>query len=464
MISSGKHSLPKKDPFITFIYLFWGILIFLLLAWFSISLKDTWRNAQGFEYEWVAQSLANGFGYSFDAQHRWLFPELNSSSDTGHYPTAWVEPGYPLIMAGAFNLFGERARLLLVLLQTSFWFITALVIAYLSAAIFNLWTGFLAGLLLVITPATRIAAQGYLGNVMLAGLLASVSALLILWSLEKVSSRRGMLLGLALGLATLVHGALFLFLPASVVLILLARDAPFRRRWRAVLALLITTLVVISPWIARNFVVFDRFVPLRNGYGFNTYIGNPPLVELYRPPFQACPVPADKALQVAGPWAAVQATRQIEIQRALYARAYQCVQGTSGASYALLDEAERDQQYLKGTINFILDQPVLWFEITIFKALLFLAGTPFRGIISLLASLGVLLGMHNRKSNVLSLLVFVYMVPYSIALPFFYRYRYPVEPLILVLASSTLIYVLMLVFRKSGLIPRPLLPQGGERE
>jgi 4-amino-4-deoxy-L-arabinose transferase-like glycosyltransferase len=168
----------------------WAILLFLVLTWFLIDLKGTWRNAQGYEYEWVAQSLANGFGYSFDAQHRWLFPDLNASPDNRYYPTAWVEPGYTLIMAGIFKLFGQEGRLVLIIIQTILWYITALIIVYLAMRVFNFWTGILAGLLLVFTPAIRVVAQQSLGNVMMAGLMVMCFCALILWCLEKVSPLR----------------------------------------------------------------------------------------------------------------------------------------------------------------------------------------------------------------------------------------------------------------------------------
>jgi hypothetical protein len=171
------------------------------------------------------------------------------------------------------------------------------------------------------------------------------------------------------------------------------------------------------------------------------------MVETYRPEFQACKFPAEKEVKVSGPWEAVQASKKIEVQRAFYQRAYQCIESTKVADYHLLNEAERDQEYLNETIDFILERPILWIEVTFYKSLLFFWGSSGRFILSILAVLGALLAIKNRKSVILLILIFAYSVSYSLALPFFYRYRYPIEPLILILASSTIIFIIQFFYR-----------------
>jgi hypothetical protein len=40
------------------------------------------------------------------------------------------------------------------------------------------------------------------------------------------------------------------------------------------LAAILGAIVVISPWITRNYETFHRFIPVRSGYGLELYIGN----------------------------------------------------------------------------------------------------------------------------------------------------------------------------------------------
>ena len=432
----------------TSFYLIWGTLVLILIVSLLFTQRDTLRNAKGHEYEWVAQSISSGFGYSFDAQSRWLFPEFNSSFDQSHYPTAWVEPIYTLLMAFVFQIFSQQGSLVLALLQIFFLFMTSLAMFFLGIKVFNVWTGFLASLLLLLSPSIRAIVLQSLDNVMLAGLLVCISTLLILWYLENVSLKRGILLGIVLGVASMVHSALFLFVPSSVLFIVISRNITIQEKWKNVSALLITTLLVMSPWILRNYAEFDQFVLLRDGFGFNSYIGNPPLVETYRPDFEACSAPRETGLKVASAWEAVRATKFVEVQRGLYARAYQCVQGTSQDNFASLNEAKRDKEYLKATIQFIISQPVLWIQVTLYKALLFLTISTSAAVFALLAIVSIAFSFNNRKSFLLYIFVFLYIIPYSIALPFYYRYRYPIEPLILILATSTIVQVSTIAWKK----------------
>lgn len=36
----------------------------------------------------------------------------------------------------------------------------------------------------------------------------------------------------------------------------------------------LAAIVIMSPWLARNYAVFHKFIPVRSGYGLELYIGN----------------------------------------------------------------------------------------------------------------------------------------------------------------------------------------------
>ena len=39
-------------------------------------------------------------------------------------------------------------------------------------------------------------------------------------------------------------------------------------------AAILAVIVVLSPWIARNYETFHQFIPVRSGFGLELYIGN----------------------------------------------------------------------------------------------------------------------------------------------------------------------------------------------
>jgi 4-amino-4-deoxy-L-arabinose transferase-like glycosyltransferase len=80
-----------------------------------------------------------------------------------------------------------------------------------------------------------------------------------------------------------VSGVMLLIKESTVVVIaaaLLGLIWKQRKAWRGALVtcsyIAVIVGVVLSPWIVRNWVVQDRFIPLRTGYGYNLWIGNNP--------------------------------------------------------------------------------------------------------------------------------------------------------------------------------------------
>lgn len=281
------------------LYAAWAILLLLIVAGQVLWIGAGWRQARGHEQELVAQNLVRGGGFSVEAEKRWLFPRPGAS---GLFPTAWVEPVYPLLMALAFSLLGEEGRLALLLLQALAWYLTALGVAYLIKTLFDPWVGVLAGTLMVLPPATRFEAIQTLGNPPLAGLMICASTILFFRLERRASISGALLLGVVLGFASQVYGAIAAFIPLFVALVLFSPHAPWRRKWAAAFSLSIAALAVLTRWSLRNYALFGEIVPFRNGFGFNAYLGNPVLVEAYEPAFSACPSGPRLSWQAPSPW------------------------------------------------------------------------------------------------------------------------------------------------------------------
>jgi 4-amino-4-deoxy-L-arabinose transferase-like glycosyltransferase len=420
----------------------WGIFLLLTMAWGLCNLRGEWQGARGWEQQLVAQSIAGSHGFSFDASHRWMFVDFRSAySSDEYFPTAMVEPVYPTLMAIFFKALGDYGKLAILVFQVIALLITCVFIYHLGRMLFNSWTGMLAGSILAILPAAQYEARGTLQNAIFAGLIVSIAACVIIWCLEKVSVRRGITLGFVLGFTCLTLVSTLLFIPIAVLLVLLSAR-PFRPVvWKTALSILLTAFVVVSPWTVRNLLVFGEFIPVRTGLGLNSYIFNPILAATFSPGFHACS-------DTLGPlWKAPDARKAIllarkssEKRQAMYKRSFDCIEHDAPEGYERFNEAKRDKVYLKKALDFILSEPGTFIMMAYHKGLAFFSDWGIdKRVVALLALIGALITLRNHRARVLTLLALAYAVPYSLASPLFYRYRYPIEPILLLLASHVLI-------------------------
>lgn len=202
----------------------------------------------------IAAHLASGEGFS------------SPYNNVPLAPTAQQPPLYPWVFAAVFRLFGVYS-------QKSLWVITgfnALVGAaiaplicvagrrYLSRA-----AGLIAGWIWALSP-TIVAADLLGSNYPLSGLV------ILLWLLVvpaiPESTKRSILLGVVLGLTVLLNPLLGILLPAS---------APWlSQHWKRAALMLGVSMIVVAPWIVRNYMVLGHLYPVRDNFGLELYIGN----------------------------------------------------------------------------------------------------------------------------------------------------------------------------------------------
>ncbi len=412
-----------------------AFLVFLLvtMVWILLGARDRWSQAQGYEMEMIAQSLVDGHGFSFNVEDRWLFRPREGLHE--YAPTAWQEPVYPLLIGAAFRFLGARGRLAIVVGQVVFLVLTSVTLYFLGRLAFTRWTGVLAGSLLVLLPSAQEAALNYLSNAMLSGLMISIAACLALRALREPSVPRGVLLGAVLGFSALTHAATLALVPAACLLLVVS-SRPFRPLLgKTALATLLTAVAVVSPWAVRNWAQFGRLVPVRTGLGFNTYLGNPILAETFLPRVEACPGGGP-------PWRARDAVEAIVQSRsrpermALFDRAVSCVERLAVPGYGEMNEAERDGVYLRAGLRFVLLEPASSSRLACAKAVAFFYSGWTRSLrlIALLAAAGCLITLPRAAPRILVAFTVAFAASYVVGLPCFYRYRYPVEPLLLLLA------------------------------
>jgi 4-amino-4-deoxy-L-arabinose transferase-like glycosyltransferase len=217
----------------------------------------------------LAYNLAGGLGYTYQG-----------------FPSSYFGPGYTLIWAIFINAFDlDIGQLLVQIFQAAALSAAPIFIFHLARFYFDDLTALLSSLWFGFYPELLV----------LSSTMYSESLMMLLWMMalglyayqrrrEQPSYWIAVLMGLVVGLLALTKGRMLFFALAIIGAALahaLVTQQPLRRalRSRLLWAPLLTgiaALVVLLPWIARNALVHQAFVPLESTMGFNLWLGHNP--------------------------------------------------------------------------------------------------------------------------------------------------------------------------------------------
>ena len=236
------------------------LLIFLLaggvrvLSWHDTRLEvGKVQTAVTGDYQRVAQLLRSAGQASF----------LSSSSPLSDLNTLGHPPGYSMLMAGIFSVFGP-SNTAVQFVQIICDALAAVMIFLIVAELFTFSSAIIAGMLAAFSP--QFAWNSVL---LLPDSLAVLPILLAIYCLARAVRRphlvtlivAGMLVGLSCWLRA---NAMFLTLFFAGAVLLLVNG---ERKWRYALAIIFGTLLLVLPLTIRNAIVFHRFIPLSLGAG-----------------------------------------------------------------------------------------------------------------------------------------------------------------------------------------------------
>ena len=247
--------MPAPKPFSRksiFLILFAALLVNAAIVLVGLPevrrpLALTYSVSFGDLYDLIAKNLDEGNGYRVD-------PAMGY--------TMLREPGYPLLLAVIFKLAGygiQQARVVCVLLA----FGAALILLRLTRKITgDAMTALAAALLFLLYPGVLVAEAR--AGIEVPSIFTVLLFMLVLYSaVEKGSLWRYWVAGLLLGAAVLVRSEVLLFpLLLLVYLLLAARGWVERGKVVERIAVLaVGAVVVISPWVTRNYLLVHQFVP-----------------------------------------------------------------------------------------------------------------------------------------------------------------------------------------------------------
>ena len=390
--------------------------------------ENTW--AFGYEPGSIGRSIAVGDGFS-------------SPFDEPSGPTAWMMPLYPLLLALVFKLFGVyslNAALAIFTLNSVFSALTCIPLYRIAKSCFGRIVGYIAASSLAVYPVALFHA----GHIWETSLFALLATWLLAWllSLPKgFNFRSALLYGVFSGFIALVNPVIIAFSPFAAMWLFTESDAPKKQRFRLIGTIFIAMILTLMPWIVRNYIVFGELI-LRSNFGLELRLGNSP--EAWS---------ADKARRMA-PWSLGHpATSREEFLR-----------------YASLGEVEYMNRAFNDAVAFIRDNPekFLWLSLQRIEQFWLndfsgkdenkkTLGLPFSvaGIAQIIYILpvpfmlwGIVLALR-RKIGVAPLFFFILSIPavYYVTHAGLTRYRYPIEPMIILFASFG-VYSLFLMVRR----------------
>ena len=190
-------------------------------------------------------------------------------------PTAFRPALYPVLLAVGLKL-GLSAKLWIVILHLLLAVGTVWITVLLGQQIKNEKTGWLAGLLVTFDPI--LLNQSVL---VMTETLATFLAVLSIWRVAKLLDHPGLLNGLltaiAFGLAGYCRPTFYVYALLTLVLLLFTLQTSLAKRLMTTFAMGCVVLFTLSPWVYRNYQLFDKPVLATTHGGYTLLLGNNPL-------------------------------------------------------------------------------------------------------------------------------------------------------------------------------------------
>lgn len=216
-------------------------------------------------YDALARSLLAGQGYRFT--ENW-YPFTPANTPTAHWSFL-----YPLYLAGIYRLIGYHplgARLFQGIVGGALMclFIYLIGRRIVSERVALLGAGLAAVYGYFIYYSVALMTETFFIVMVLLSLLVSLQLK------DEPSLARWILLGLSLGVATLIRQTILLFAPVLFVWLFWELKGRIRL-WHFVVSLGMIVLL-ITPWTMRNYHVYRQFLPLNSNAGYALYASNHP--------------------------------------------------------------------------------------------------------------------------------------------------------------------------------------------
>lgn len=233
------------------------VVPFLYHEWLDPFVLEHWAFGR------VARSLATGYGFG------------NVFAETGS--TAVIPPVYAYLLAGIFRLFGTYTPASIVTaltLNSLFSALTCIPVFFLARRWLNERAAKWAGWGWAFSPYGIYYGADWAWSTCLVTLLL---ALIFLWAValeESDTAAEWLGFGALSGVATLAEPVVLSVVPFLALWTCMRRWRQNKRWLSPAMAAIVGAVVIIAPWVLRNYRTFHEFIPIRSGFGLELYIGN----------------------------------------------------------------------------------------------------------------------------------------------------------------------------------------------
>jgi 4-amino-4-deoxy-L-arabinose transferase-like glycosyltransferase len=234
-----------------------------VLAVINVSLMDETT----FRRQLIATNVVEGRGYTFCSSY---FPFCGPNNDQ----TASVGPAPVLFYAALIIVFGNLATKLAIALQILLGLTTIVLLYKIIIELFGSQRVALLGALMWGAYVPMIRSELDLAAEPIFTWFLALGVLAVLHGFSSAHLRFWILAGACFGLAALSREAFVYFPPVLGFLVILVPFVRLRQRLIKVCIFLVAFSLTLSPWIIRNALVFNGFVPGSTLAGYNLYRHN----------------------------------------------------------------------------------------------------------------------------------------------------------------------------------------------
>ncbi|MFL6300880.1 MAG: ArnT family glycosyltransferase [Terriglobales bacterium] len=248
------------------------VLAWLLRAWFIVHWSvygnvEANHFAFGIETGSIGNSIYSGEGFSSPFEYA-----------TG--PTAWVAPGYPYLIALAFKIFGPYslgAWNFMLFLNSAFAAATCIPLYRLGNALGSYRSGLWAGWIWAAGLPFFPYAIWWVWEVAISAFLITYLLWFAIVLAREPSLKRWSWFAVVWGLGSLTNPAILSVAPVLIGWPLL-RNMKAGSDWKRPLVIFcLIVAIFVGPWMVRNYEVFGQPVFLRGNFWFEFWLGNSPM-------------------------------------------------------------------------------------------------------------------------------------------------------------------------------------------
>jgi 4-amino-4-deoxy-L-arabinose transferase-like glycosyltransferase len=232
------------------LFLIFSIGLLLRMGYILVFPQEKVLRGDAAQYDIIAHNLVSGFGFSINP----------------NVPTPTRAPIYPLFLSFIYFIFGHNytvVRFFQVILSG----LTCVILYYIAKEIFNEKIATISAWLLVSYP-VLIVYTGLLLTETLFTFLLAVSVLLLIRGIVTAKTKYFIGSGTFLGLATLTRPVTLLF-PFVILIFFIIVKRKLILNW---FAFFLIFVVVLFPWVLRNYKLFGMYNICSIGTGYGIFV------------------------------------------------------------------------------------------------------------------------------------------------------------------------------------------------